>query len=260
MQTKQSNPIDADRRFAELFDLIRLLEQLEGANQGRTPCPHCGGFHDSHLGKDGAYVSIDPIDFTKHGDPELAQLITEYKDAPRIHWCNDDASCAYQPYHDTVTITEPDIIKRRILDGGAEEGISVENINDQIRRLVLHELSHSTGNKKRLNREVVGLKGAITTREQSLEEVIAERAAQIVLKEKGWLTPELKKTGDKYIAKEARLFERFEGMTLGEVRLEAEPFAIAAAEHILGRKLMLRQIKVAKLKAKAKPKREAVAA
>lgn len=185
------------------------------------------------LEDEGLAVSVDPIDFE---DSKLGKLIKGYqkRGGPRFHWWNNPKSSAYVPLTDVVQLTE-----RQLLNV-AKTGLSSEEL---FHRVIAHEMIHSTGHASRLRRDhiarmqedVDGVK--VSQREIHLEEIIADRGLQIVLGHLGLLTPAIKAQTDKYIAEYAKAFEEAEDMTLGEVRLEAEPFAVAAAEHVIGKKL-----------------------
>jgi antirestriction protein ArdC len=177
-------------------------------------------------------------------DPQLEEIVTGYKDRPRMHYYDAEEGTSSYAF-------KPDFI-------GLKKNLDLKEHGSQ-RRVVLHELAHSTGHGKRLARESFADQRAHEEPHMKLysaEEIIAELTAQKIMREKEILSPADLKVSNGYIRHWAKGFETNEGKTLGECRRAAEPHATAAAEYILGHPLKNQRRKARKAANKSPAKKQ----
>lgn len=170
---------------------------------------------------DGFSMALNPVIM----NPQVQKLWDEYKDKPRLLSWNHPLSSMYFPHDDTIYLTDSDTFK----ENGFED-------NELKRYSVLfHEMIHSSGAAKRLNRLVPGQGTDSGTRAATLEEVIADMGALMLMDIAGILTPKAWDIVNEHTLKFAQRFLRIEKKNIMAVRREALPLAKAAVEYITGK-------------------------
>lgn len=150
----------------------------------------------------------------------MNQIVKGYKTKPGMYYWNHPEHSMYIPTGDVIYLSE-----RSHTDWAP----------DVYKGTVIHELIHSTGHKNRLARPwmVTGM----NSRDQHLEEMIADMGMQMLMEETGLLTAPTKEWFDNHSHHYAEGFLINENRSIVSVRHEAFPYAKAAAEYILNQPL-----------------------
>jgi hypothetical protein len=221
--TDRFEPKDA-KEAKEMLDFIKGLEAVFGGHKdGPCDCENCRIERKMEDLAKGGTKFLGPL------PQPLQALIDGYKDAPPIiEWEGSQRiRSAFDPLLDACFIEARH--RRR-------------HMNEWARHLC-HELIHSTGAVSRLGRATVPqVRNAhkpyetepVNKRAYHLEEVIAEKGAQLLLKHCGLFDNRIARLSDGYLLGYLEGFWEHEKRDEADVLAEAKPFVKAAVNRILG--------------------------
>lgn len=171
----------------------------------------------------GFSMSINPVMFKNH---RVQSIWDNYRDKPKLlSWNNPTVSMFYRDT-DTIYLTDTKTIREVGYDANYRYGT------------LFHEMVHSTGIAKRLNRSTWAARGdqfIAGGREETLEEIIADVGGLMLMDVAKLLTPQAWNRINRHSLLYASKFLAIEHRNLMQVRREALPYAKEAVEYITGK-------------------------
>lgn len=169
-------------------------------------------------------------------DP-LKQLVANYAKhgGPTLRSWNHPQNSLYTKAGDVAYITDIPTATAHIHACNCKECRKLHVLDpEQLHaRRLLHELAHSTGHEKRLNRYSLAFLTPTTPRNYAIEEIVAESVAMRLMTTLGFTSPGMNAHSQDYIEMYADAITANEGKPLPEILYEVEPDVKAAVSYLM---------------------------